>query len=94
MMRGKRTAASHGKRWEVSGSTFGLGFEAGYLLGATAKPVLLFYAKEHEDKISLLITGNCHPNCRLSAYSNLEEIKGLIATSFAQLGFPLQGRAH
>jgi hypothetical protein len=48
---------------EVSGSTFGVGFEAGYLLGAAAKPVLLFYAQEYEDKISLLITGNSHPNC-------------------------------
>jgi nucleoside 2-deoxyribosyltransferase len=72
---------------EVSGSTFGLGFEAGYLLGATAKPVLLFYAKEHEDRISLLIVGNSHPNCRLSAYSKFEEIKALIAMNFAQLGF-------
>lgn len=79
---------------EVSGSTFGLGFEAGYLLGATAKPVLLFYAQEYEDKISLLITGNSHPNCRLSAYSNLEEIKPLIANHFAQLGFPPQGRTR
>jgi hypothetical protein len=79
---------------EVSGSSFGLGFEAGYLLGATSKPVLLFYAKEYEAMISLLITGNSHPNCRLSAYSDLEEIKGLLVANFAQLGLPPQGRAR
>ena len=28
---------------EVSGSSFGLGFETGYLLGATNKKVVLFY---------------------------------------------------
>src|SRR5947207_1172423 len=41
---------------EVSGSSFGLGFETGYLLGATNKQVVLFYRKEVEKKISLLIT--------------------------------------
>src|SRR5208337_1095852 len=28
---------------EVSGASFGIGFEAGYLLGATTKQVILFY---------------------------------------------------
>ena len=45
---------------EVSGSSFGLGFEAGYLLGGSSKKVL-FYRREIADKISLLITGNSHP---------------------------------
>ena len=48
---------------EVSGSSFGLGFEAGYLLGATEKPVVLFYRRECAARISLLITGNTHPRC-------------------------------
>ena len=43
---------------EVSGSSFGLGFESGYLLGATTKKVFLFYRRDFEKKISLLITGN------------------------------------
>ena len=37
---------------EVSGSSFGLGFEAGYLLGATEKQVILFYSQEMKEKIS------------------------------------------
>ena len=31
---------------EVSGSSFGLGFETGYLLGATSKKVVLLYRRE------------------------------------------------
>ena len=54
---------------EVSGSSFGLGFEAGYLLGATHNKVILFYSLNSKDKISLLITGNTHPNCTLVPYS-------------------------
>jgi hypothetical protein len=33
---------------EVSGSSFGLGFETGYLLGATTKKTVLFYRKDVE----------------------------------------------
>ena len=47
---------------EVSGSSFGLGFETGYLLGATNKRVILLYRRELESKVSLLITGNTHAN--------------------------------
>jgi hypothetical protein len=63
---------------EVSGSSFGLGFETGYLLGATQKKILLFYDRGVERKISLLITGNTHPNCLLVPYSGLDELEGLV----------------
>lgn len=53
---------------EVSGSSFGLGFESGYLLGATAKKIILLYRVEIEKKVSLLITGNTHVNCTLIPY--------------------------
>jgi nucleoside 2-deoxyribosyltransferase len=62
---------------EVSGSSFGLGFEAGYLLGATNKKVVLLYRREREPKVSLLIRGNLHPNCTLIAYSTVEEAERL-----------------
>jgi len=58
---------------EVSGSSFGLGFEAGYLLGATEKKVVLLYRRDLEKKVSLLITGNTHANCTLVPYSTVEE---------------------
>jgi hypothetical protein len=60
---------------EVSGSSFGLGFETGYLLGATAKKVVLFYRRDVENKISLLITGLTHPNCTVAPYSNIDEVE-------------------
>ncbi len=63
---------------EVSGSSFGLGFETGYLLGATSRKVILLYRQDLEKKISLLITGNMHPNCTLAPYSTIEEIERFI----------------
>jgi hypothetical protein len=63
---------------EVSGSSFGLGFETGYLLGATTKRTILLYQRELEPAISLLITGNTHPNCVLLPYSRVEELEDLI----------------
>lgn len=66
---------------EVSGSSFGLGFETGYLLGATGKRVFLFFRREVEQKISLLITGNTHPNCTLVSYATVEEVEEFVARS-------------
>ena len=59
---------------EVSGSSFGLGFETGYLLGATEKKVVLLYRRDLEKKVSLLITGNTHANCTLVPYSAVDEV--------------------
>lgn len=71
---------------EVSGSSFGLGFETGYLLGATQKKTLLFYDRSVESKISLLITGNTHPNCLLVPYSRLEGLQDLVREIVAAHG--------
>jgi nucleoside 2-deoxyribosyltransferase len=69
---------------EVSGSSFGLGFETGYLLGSTNKKVVLLYRRELEKRVSLLITGNTHPNCSLLPYTTVEEAEELIANSLGQ----------
>ena len=71
---------------EVSGSSFGLGFEIGYLLGATEKKVVLFYRRDAENKISLIITGMTHPNCTVVAYSRVEEVEAWIKNNFSQSG--------
>lgn len=68
---------------EVSGSSFGLGFETGYHLGATKKRVVLFYQRDVEQKISLLITGTIHTNCRLVPYSRIEELDALVRNSLS-----------
>ena len=65
---------------EVSGSSFGLGFETGYLLGATPKKTILFYERAVERMISLLIVGNTHSNCILAPYSRLDELEELVQT--------------
>jgi hypothetical protein len=63
---------------EVSGSSFGLGFETGYLLGATNKRVILLYRRELESRVSLLITENSHTNCTLVPYTTAEEVENLL----------------
>lgn len=73
---------------EVSGSSFGLGFETGYLLGATQKKTILFYHRAVERKISLLITGNTHPNCTLVPYSRLEDLEDLVRQRIAAHKIP------
>lgn len=65
---------------EASGSSFGVGFEAGYLLGATTTKVILIYKSDAKERISYLITGNSHPNCTLVPYSSLDEVEAFIKT--------------
>jgi hypothetical protein len=67
---------------EVSGSSFGLGFETGYLLASTSKKVVLFYRRDLAKKISLLITGNTHPGCTLVPYSDVEEMELFLRERF------------
>jgi hypothetical protein len=69
---------------KVSGSSFGLGFETGYVLGATTKRVVLFYRRNVESKMSLLITGITHPNCKLMPYSELNEVEVWIRNNLSQ----------
>ena len=73
---------------EVTGSSFGLGFETGYLLGATAKKTILFFERDAKHRISLLITGNTHPNCILMQYSRLEELDELVRSCVPRSGAP------
>jgi len=71
---------------EVSGSSFGLGYEAGYLLGATSKRVILLYNIAMREKVSLLITGNTHPNCELVPYASLAEAEAFIKNYVGRTG--------
>ena len=42
--------------------------------------MVLFYGRENESKISILITGNTHPRCTLVPYSDVEEIRAFVAS--------------
>jgi len=67
---------------EVSGSSFGLGYEAGYVLGATQKRAVLFYRTSAAKRISLLILGNTHPHCTLVPYNDDDEVAAWLAARF------------
>lgn len=71
---------------EASGSSFGVGFEVGYVLGRAAETgqrVLLLHDAARTGSISRLIVGNCHQACETVAYRSLEELAALIDTRFA-----------
>ena len=63
---------------EVSGSSFGLGYEAGYFLGTTEKQVILLYRSEAAEKISFMIVGNTHPRCTLAPYTTADEVEAFL----------------
>lgn len=67
---------------EVSSSSFGIGYEAGYVLGSSGKKVCLLYDKSMEEKVSRMARGNTHPNCVRVPYSNYEEIERFIEENF------------
>jgi nucleoside 2-deoxyribosyltransferase len=56
---------------EASGSSFGVGFEVGYVLGRserTNQGVVMVYRADRRESISRLIVGNAHPRCETMAY--------------------------
>jgi hypothetical protein len=66
---------------EASGSSFGVGFEVGYVLGRadrTGQRVLLLYEAARESSVSRLIVGNCDPACTTFAYRSVEEIPAFL----------------
>jgi 2'-deoxynucleoside 5'-phosphate N-hydrolase len=73
---------------EVTGSSFGLGFETGYRRGATTKKTILFFERDAAHRISLLITGNTHANCVLAPYSHLGELEELVRRHVPAAGLP------
>jgi nucleoside 2-deoxyribosyltransferase len=62
---------------DASGSSFGVGFEVGYVLGRserTDQRVVLLYQRERRDRISRLVAGNAHPHCRVVPYGDVGEL--------------------
>jgi 2'-deoxynucleoside 5'-phosphate N-hydrolase len=68
---------------EVSGSSFGMGYEAGFVLGGSRKPAILFHRADAANRISLLITGNSHPRCTVAAYTCFDEIAAVLSGALA-----------
>jgi 2'-deoxynucleoside 5'-phosphate N-hydrolase len=66
---------------EASGSSYGVGFEVGYVLGrarASGQRVVLLYDAARRGKVSRLITGNDDPACTTFGYQSIEELTAFI----------------
>jgi 2'-deoxynucleoside 5'-phosphate N-hydrolase len=72
---------------DASGSSFGVGFEVGYVLGRSDRAetrVVLLYRADRRDQISRLIVGNAHPRCRTLAYRDADDLTGAVLTAIAE----------
>jgi nucleoside 2-deoxyribosyltransferase len=70
---------------EASGSTYGVGFEVGYVLGrspVTGQQVVLLYDRTRRHAISRLIVGNCDGACTTFGYGSLDELIAFIEERF------------
>ena len=67
---------------EVSASGFGVGFEAGYLLGKGKKKVYILYDKSSEQTVSRMARGNTMKKCKVVSYSDMKDIYEFIKESF------------
>lgn len=62
---------------DASGSSFGVGFEVGWVLARsdrTPQRVLLLYRADRKDRISRLIGGNAHPRCTVVPYDGTPDL--------------------
>jgi 2'-deoxynucleoside 5'-phosphate N-hydrolase len=66
---------------EASGSSYGVGFEVGYLIGRareTRQRVLLVYDAARRHAVSRLISGNCDEACTTFAYQSIDDLIAFI----------------
>ena len=62
---------------EASGSSYGVGFEVGYVLGRSAhtrQRVVVLYDDRRKAKVSRLLLGNAHPHCTTYGYRSQEDL--------------------
>lgn len=70
---------------DASGSSFGVGFEVGYVLARapqSGQHVYLLYDRTRSGQISRLITGNAHPHCTTFGYESPAALLQFIETHF------------
>jgi nucleoside 2-deoxyribosyltransferase len=76
---------------EASGSSYGVGFEVGYVLGrasVSGQRVVLLYDRSRRHAISRLITGNCDPACTAFCYRSVDDLTAFIDREFATTDAP------
>lgn len=72
---------------EASGSSYGVGFEVGYVLGRareSGQRVVLVYDAARRDQVSRLITGNCDAHCDTFGYASIDELVTFIDRSLGR----------
>jgi nucleoside 2-deoxyribosyltransferase len=70
---------------EASASSFGVGFEVGYVLSRaaeTGKRVFLLHSEEAAPRISRLILGNTHPACVRVPYASIADVERFLERHF------------
>jgi nucleoside 2-deoxyribosyltransferase len=71
---------------DASGSSFGVGFEVGWVLANAARTgqrVLLLYREDRRHHISRLIVGNAHPRCTVIPYASAADLARHVAAALA-----------
>jgi len=66
---------------EASGSSYGVGFEVGYIIGRareTRQRVLLVYDAARRGSVSRLIAGNCDAACTTFPYRSIDDLIAFI----------------
>jgi hypothetical protein len=72
---------------EASGSSYGVGFEVGYVAGRAAQTgqrVLLLYDAARRPFVSRLIAGNTHPACTTYPYRDQEDVLRFVRVFLAE----------
>jgi nucleoside 2-deoxyribosyltransferase len=72
---------------EASGSSYGVGFEVGYVIGRaaqTAQRVLLLYDAARRPFVSRLIAGNSHPACTTYPYRDSGDLLQFVRVFLAE----------
>lgn len=66
---------------EASGSSYGVGFEVGYVLGRareTGQRVLLVYDAARRGAVSRLVSGNCDAACTTYEYGSIADLLSFV----------------
>ena len=72
---------------EASGSSYGVGFEVGYVIGRAAQTgqrVLLLYDAARRPFVSRLIAGNTHPACTTYPYRDSDDLLRFVQVFLAE----------
>lgn len=73
---------------DASGSSYGVGFEVGYVLALSEhvpKRVLVLFNAARRDQVSRLITGNSHPRCATHAYRDADDLVRVVGAFLAEV---------